>query len=189
MPVHIRLDPLIWNTARDSFLGRAVGQTFFASDTIISRITVWRPPGMTSVWGAHIFLTGTSADGRPDVNQVFLDGQTLAVFDSDPPGQMIEMPFTFDPPVTLPRPGTYAFFLQGANCTPGSVWYIAASNLNPYHDGSYWLTGRVDSSPCHLRAVDGGSDVVDLLFDIEFCSSGATATSVRSWGELKVIYR
>jgi hypothetical protein len=123
------------------------------------------------------------------VNQILLDGQTITVFDSNPPGQMIEMPFILDPPLPLPRPGTYAFFLQAEGCTGGSVWYIAASNLNPYPDGSYWLTGRVDSTPCHLRAVDGGSDIVDLLFDIEFCSSGVTSSHARSWGALKVIYR
>jgi hypothetical protein len=186
---HIRLDPSIWNTSRTSDLGSAIGQTFLAEDTVITRVTVWRPPNNRSVVGAHLYITGVDANGRPDVGQILLDGPTLTVFDSAPPGQFIELSFLLDPPLALPSPGTYAFFLQNAGCLTAAAWQIVASNANPYPSGMHWLTGRVDNSPCHLRAVIGGEDNTDLLFDIEFCSSGITSSHAKSWGSLKVIYR
>ena len=188
VPVHLRLDPAIANTSRSPFAGKALGQTFFASDTLVSRITVWRPPNNRSVIGAHLYVTGVNANLRPDVSQMLLDGPTVNVFDSNPPGQIIEMSFDLVTPLALPQPGTYAFFVQAAGCHQAAAWQILASQTNPYPDGLYWITGSV-SSPCHLRAVDGGSDNTDLLFDIEFCSAGITSSRGRTWGGVKVIYR
>lgn len=34
-------DPL--QSSRAPFLGRAIGETFYSSDTLLTRITVWRP--------------------------------------------------------------------------------------------------------------------------------------------------
>jgi hypothetical protein len=188
-PFHIRLDPSIWNTSRSPIGATALGQTFLANDTLITKITVWRPANTPSVWGAHLYVTGTNVSGRPDVQQILLDGPTVIVHDSSPPGSIIEMPFVLDPPVRLPRPGVYAFFLQPEGCTPGAVWMILANDADPYPYGLYWITGRVDNPPCHLRAVDGGSNNTDLLFDIQFCSTAATTVRTGPWGRLKVIYR
>ena len=33
-------DTVGWNSSRGTFLGKAVGQTFYAADTVIDRITV-----------------------------------------------------------------------------------------------------------------------------------------------------
>lgn len=188
-PTHVRLDPAIANTSRSPINARALGQTFLAEDTVITRITIWRPPNFPSVVGMHLYVTGVSANLIPDVSQMLLDGPTVTVYDSDPPGQFIEVPFVLNPPLVLPAPGTYAFFIQPANCSSGAVWYIVANNTNPYPYGFYWNTGRVVSSPCHLRGVDGGEDLTDLLFDIEFCDTHPTPVRSRSWGEVKVIYR
>jgi hypothetical protein len=188
-PVHVQLDPATWDTAREPFLGRAVGQSFVAPDTVITRITVWRPPNNRSVIGAHLYVTGADENGRPDVAQMLLDGPTVRVFDSTPSGQLIEMSFSLDPPLLLPMPGTYAFFLQAEACHQGAVWMIAASNANPYPGGITWITGRVAEYPCYLRSVDGGGDNSDLLFDIEFCDTHPTPVRRQTWGELKVIYR
>jgi hypothetical protein len=161
-----------------------------AQDTIITKITVWRPPNTPSSVGMHLYVTGTdSAMVRPLVAEMLLDGPTVTVFDSDPPGQAIEVPFVLDPPLVLPGVGTYAFFLQAEGCSPGAVWYIRANETNPYPDGLYWITGRVVNPPCHLRFVDGGENNTDLLFDIEFCDTHPTPTRRQTWGELKVIYR
>jgi hypothetical protein len=132
--VHVALDPSTWNTFRSPFSGSAVGQTFLAADTLIKSITVWRPPGNYSVWSAHLYVTRTDANGRPTVGQTLLDGPTLTVLDSDPPGQLIPMPFVLDPPLTLPGPGVYAFFLHV--CTPGSVWNIVANDTDPIQTAS-----------------------------------------------------
>jgi hypothetical protein len=188
-PVHVRLDPTTANTSRSPFAGRALGQTFLAEDTVITRITVWRPPNTPSAVGMHLYVVGTNQNQVPDVTQMLLDGPIVTVYDSDPPGQYIEVPFVLDPPLSLPGPGTYAFFMQGESCNSGSVWYIRGNDLDPYPNGLYWITGRVVSSPCHLRAVDGGENNTDLLFDIEFCDTHPTPTRRQTWGELKVIYR
>jgi hypothetical protein len=187
-PFNVRLDPSTWTTARDGFFGKAIGQTFLASDTLIRKITVWRIPNNRSVVGAHLYITGVDVNLVPDVGQILLNGPTVTVYDSDPPGQMIEMPFVLDPPLALPHPGVYAFFLQAAGCNPVDAWYILANNMNPYPYGMYWLTGRVDNS-CHLRGVDSWEDNLDLLFDIEFCTTRVTPARAGTWGELKVLYR
>ena len=188
----IGLDPQIWNTSRGTFLGRALGQTFFAPETLISRLTVWRPPGDRSVLGVHLYITAvdtTRVPPRPVAQNLLLDGPTLYVYDSDPPGQLVELSFRLDPPLALPRPGVYAFFLQAGDCNQGE-FLIIASEANPYADGIYWISGRVTQPPCHLRAVDGGSDNTDLLFEIEFCKRDvATPIRTSTWGKIKIRYR
>ena len=190
-PVHVRLDPRTWNSAAADFLGEAQGQTFLAMDTVITRLTVWRYPNDRSVIGAHLYITGVDTmwtPPRPNTHVILLDGPTIHVYDSDPPGQLIEMPFVIDPPLHLPRPGLYAFFLQGENCNQGQSWVIVANDRNPYPYGLYWWTGRVNY-PCYLRGVDGGVDNLDLLFDIEFCRPDTTTPTRKStWGQLKMRY-
>jgi len=192
VPVHAGIDTSLWNTSRGDILGEALGQTFLAMDTIITRLTVWRAPGNRSVFGAHLWITevdSTRTPPRPISASILLDGPTVYVYDSDPPGQLIEMTFVIDPPLHLPRPGLYAFFIQEPNCNQGESFRIAASNQNPYLHGIYWLTGRV-SYPCHLRAVVAGGDLTDLIFDIEFCRPDVTTPVRRStWGQVKTLYR
>ena len=187
---HVRLDPAIWNIRSGTFLGRAVGQTFFAPETLISSLTVWRPPNQPSAVGVHLFVTEVDTQlARPQANPPFFDGPTIIRYDSDPPGQLIEMRFVLEPPLALPHRGLYAFFLQAAGCWPGEINFIA-NNTNPYPHGIHWITGRVEQPPpCYLRGVDRGNDSADILFDIEFCGSGSTPTLPTSWGRLKVIYR
>jgi len=187
--VHAGLDTTFWDSAAGTQLGEAVGQTFLARDTLITRLTVWRYPNIPNVLGAHLFITGvdtTRTPPRPNTGDILLNGPTLHIYNSDPPGQLIELSFVIDPPLALPRPGLYAFFLQTEDCNQGQ-FLILASDQNPYPYGNYWGTGRVDY-PCYLRAVDGGSDPYDLIFDIEYCRP-ATPVRKTSWGELKTIYR
>jgi hypothetical protein len=167
------------------------GETFYAADTIITGVTFWRPPGDSSRIGAHLWIVGTdSALGfpRPDVSQILLDGPTVTVFASVPPGQIIEMPFPIDPPLALPHRGYYAWLLQPQDCFQGEAWNIAADYHNPYPDGVYWIGGRVTTA-CYLRAVDGWEDSTDLLFKIDFCRTGSVPTVNRTWGQVKTRYR
>ena len=189
----VALDPSIWNASRGVFFGHALGQTFFAPETLISRLTVWRPPDNRSVVGAHLYITGVDtvwSPPRPDNDNLLLDGPTVRVYDSDPPGQLIEMSFTLDPPLALPRPGLYAFFLQAEACHQGAVWNLIGNDTNPYPYGIYWISGRVTQPPCHLRGVAAGEDILDLIFRIEFCRPDV-ATPVRrsTWGQIKALYR
>jgi hypothetical protein len=184
----VGLDPSIWNTGRGTFFGRALGQTFLAVDTVITRITVWRPPNIIDVVGAHLIVTTVDPNQRPVTQEVLLDGPTVRVRDSDPPGQLIRLDFVIEPPLVLPRPGLYAFFLQREDCDSGET-RLVASTSNPYPYGIYWLTGRTIFLPCGLRSVDGGEDYTDLIFEIEYCKPDVTAVRARSWGELKMLYR
>jgi hypothetical protein len=152
---------------------------------------VWRPPGNASVIGAHLFITAvdtTLNPPQPTTQTILLNGPTARVFDSTPPGQLIEMPFVIDPPLALPRPGYYAWFLQAEDCNGGEAWIIAASDTNPYSQGITWLTGRA-TVVCYLASVEGGQDNLDLIFRIEFCSSTMTPVRQGTWGQLKVIYK
>jgi hypothetical protein len=153
-------------------------------------MTFWRFPNNRSVVGAHLFITSvdtTWSPPRPDTRFILQDGPTVTVYDSDPPGQLIEMSFLIDPPLILARPGRYAWFLQAEGCDQGDVWDIIADDRNPYPDGISWLTGRANAG-CYLAQVEGGEDVTDLIFRIEFCTA-TTPTIPASWGALKMIYR
>jgi hypothetical protein len=188
-PFHVRLEPSTWNTSRPADLGSAVGQTFLAEDTLITGITVWLPPNFPSSIGAHLYVTGVDAtNGRPNTGDILLDGPTVLANNNVPPGQFIDMVFELNPPLALPSPGSYAFFIRTEHCSPGS-WYIVANNTNPYSNGLSWLTGRIDTTPCRLRPVVGSDASTDLLFDIAFCSTRTTANRPVSWGRMKVIYR
>ena len=166
------LDPAIWNSSASPFFGRALGQTFLARDTLITRLTLWRPAPNLSVVGAHLFITTvdtTRTPPRPLTQDILLDGPTLRVYASSPPGQLIEMPFVIDPPLALPRPGLYAFFLQAEDCNPGSVWSFITNNLDPYPDGMAWITNRaVFLDTCFLARSDGYIANEDYVFQLEY---------------------
>ena len=190
VPMSIGLDTTQANTSRSPFLGKALGQSFEAEDTVITMITIWRWRGDRSAVGAHLFVTAvdtTLSPPRPDTRQVLLDGPTVLVYDSSPPGNFVQMDFVLNPPLILPRRGLYAWFLQADACNGGAVWNIAGNNADPYPFGNYWITGRVISS-CYLRDVSGGEIGTDLLFRIEYCVPSQTPTRRQSWGNLKLIY-
>src|SRR5436190_10820939 len=52
------LDSSKWDTSDGPSFGQAIGQTFYAADTVISAVTVWRPPGYPSTIGAKLYITG-----------------------------------------------------------------------------------------------------------------------------------
>ncbi|TMQ50989.1 MAG: hypothetical protein E6K72_10960 [Candidatus Eisenbacteria bacterium] len=191
VPDTVGLDSSIWNTGRGTFFGRALGQTFLAFDTVITRITVWRTPNNINAVGTHLFVTTVDAaqqPPRPMTQGILQDGPTVFIRDSDPPGQLVRMDFIIEPPLALPRPGLYAFFLQREGCDIGET-RLTASTDNPYPYGIYWITGRTAGGPCALRSVGGGEDYTDLIFEIEFCRTDATPVRGRTWGELKLLYR
>lgn len=172
------------------FLGSAIGQVFFAPESIITEIDVWRPAGYVSEIGAHIFITGVDSSRSPvypDVGKIFQNGPDVTVIDSDPPGQLIRVPFVFDPPVVLPHPGYYTMFFQATGCWDGEPWRLLFSQHNNYPYGILWLTGR-STNGCVLRGPAGGGDNDDLVFEAHFCSE-ATAIVRSSWGKVKVLYR
>jgi hypothetical protein len=182
------LDTTLARISRSTFLGDAVGQTFFAEDTILTKLTVWRWPFQTTI-GVHLFITAVDTNRvppRPMTDSILLDGPTLTI--NTPPPALIELPFVIDPPLVLPRRGLYAFFLQNEGCYGAAAWEIMGSADNPYPHGIYWQTGIVKPN-CYLRAVVGGEDSTDLIFRAEFCRPASTPVVRDTWGHLKARYR
>ena len=177
-------------TGRGTFKGEAVGETFLALDTLITRITVWRPAIDIDALGTRLFVTRVDTNKtppRPVTQAIVQDGPLVFVRESDPPGQIIRMDFNFDPPLVLPFRGMYAMFFQRDHCDWGST-YILGSESDPYPPGRYWQTGHATVS-CYLASTIGSEDNMDLYFQIEYCRDAATPVSRRTWGELKLLYR
>jgi len=180
-----------WNSSRRTFLGKALGQTFFTVDTLISRITVWRYPNNVHYGGDRLFVTPVDtvdyAPPKPITQSILLSGPVVFVIDSNPPGLPIRMDFLLDPPLALPHPGMYAFFVQREGCDAGET-AIIADEPGRYAPGNYWRTGQTSFLPCYLPSADVWEDL-DLCFEMEFCRGVSTPVHGASWGQLKVIYR
>lgn len=172
--------------------GKALGQTFYASDTVITKITLWRPGWDRSVMGAKLFVTTVDTVNydppRPITQGLLLDGPTIHVYEGDPPGSLIEMPFVIDPPLRLPHPGTYAWFVQADHCDIGFAWAILADWDNRYPHGMLWVTGRAVTG-CFLPRAHLSDPPVDLNFEIEYCRDAITPVRKDTWGRLKLRYR
>src|SRR5438093_1323147 len=112
---------------------RGVSQTFVvASDTLIAAVTIWGPPrGMTDYWPRTLFVVGTFPDGAPNADIALFGPQSLVVPYADPVNP-IPYRFVCDPPIRLPGPGTYAIVIQAAY---DNVFFVAATNSNPYGEG------------------------------------------------------
>lgn len=165
------------------FLGEAIGQTFFATDTLVASITVWRPaPFDTGYAGWHLYLFATDSLGMPDRQQLILNGPTVYNYFGDGV-HPIAMRFVFDPPLSLPRPGEYEMAFHAEPCD--GQFYFLYDNRNHYPDGSAWLHGR---SGCLPRSGPEGFPLLDMIFEIVFCDPSTPARS-SSWGEVKARYR
>lgn len=169
-------------------MGKALGETFFAEDTLIESITVWRVASQDSnVYGMHLFITATDTTGRPRSTLMLLDGPTVY----HPYGDKVHpipFQFVFDPPFSLPRKGTYYFAVQADPCDGFfSIYDTAAIGPDLYLGGNLWLNGRSIFNGCSLR--DFPTRLTgDLAFSIRFCSP-TTATRGITWGGMKVRYR
>ena len=186
-PTVVDVDSTGWDLRAGTFLGRAIGQTFYAPETLLTKVTVWRPY-FASTGGAHLFVTEVNRGEnppRPDTRRILLDGPSIPLFTGEP-GEIYELEYSLDPPLVLPGRGLYAFFIQAQYCDIGEV-RILSTTKNPYHDGMIWLTNRALSS-CFLAPADRGEDTTDIIFRIEYCDA-PTPAKRKSWGEVKTIYR
>ena len=186
-PVTVGTDTTSWNDSYGTALGQAIGQTFLARDTLISRLTLWRPPRNATIWGNHLFITEVDSTLRPDTGHILQDGPSVAVRSDGV--HLTRMDFVLDPPLALPRPGHYAFFIQRDFCDDGETDLIANDN-DLYPDGWFWTTYRTSGgTTCYLPPATGPFGYSDLIFRIEFCRDASTRVRQATWGRLKVIYR
>jgi hypothetical protein len=131
VPDAVGLALSLGNNERGTLLGDALGQTFRAVDTLITRITVWRPANNVNSVGTHLFVTTVDTvqvPPRPITQGIIQDGPSVYVRDdSGNPGQPIRMDFILDPPLALPHPGIYAFFLRRDGCDLGETRIVAST--------------------------------------------------------------
>ena len=166
--------------------GEAGGETFFAQDTLIQSITVWRHHAQTPYGGSlKLWITRVDSIGAPNINAVLLDGpvETFPFGDGIHP---IKMQWTFDPPFVLPGPSEYYFTVQDY-C--GGNWELLLNLDNAFSNGSAWRSGQTCVTDCRLRTFPNNFATYDLIFTIEFCRNTPTPTLKRSWGRLKLMYR
>jgi (2Fe-2S) ferredoxin len=179
----VGLDPSQANNSGGALLGGGIGQTFAAGDTLIRSLTVWRVEQQSTI-GMHLYIMGTDSTGKPDRSRMVQDGPTLVVYgDGTYPA---EIKWTFDPPVVLPSPGEYAFFLFQDPCL--EYFDILATSVGAlYPDGNAWYTGQ--TSQCAMNSNLHNLPDADYIFQVEFCHDVVTPTHKASWGKLKAIYR
>jgi len=185
----------IATTLRGTDVGRTSGlqlirfshglaQTFVAPDTLVSAISVWLPISRRNLAiPLRLFILNTDADGRPLPDAPVADGGELDTGNVDGT-RSARFTYVFDPPAMLPASGRYAVALVPSTCT---VMPVLVNPGGDYPEGGLWdLVGR----QCNGRSMSVGSHLSDnaLTFRVEFCEGG-TATTGRTWGELKTLYR
>jgi len=172
-------------TSGDLILGKAWGQSFVAADTLILSVTVWRIPSEHNDPSSMKFwITEVDSGGRPHTHLVVHEGPILSVTSPDST-RPTKIQFVFDPPIALPRPSQYCFWVQEV-CTGYVDLLIDPSD--DYPGGHLWQTYRSNFEGCILRDYPESFPDADLAFTIAFCLS-PTPVRRTSWGELKLRYR
>jgi hypothetical protein len=123
--------------------------------------------------------------GYPHTHLVVFEGPTISVVSNDTT-RPTPIQYDFDPPISLPRPSQYCFWVQEV-CT-GYVDLLIDPN-DDYAGGHLRNTYRSDFDGCILRAGPRALDGEDLAFKIGFCAVKTTPVLGHTWGELKILYR
>jgi hypothetical protein len=188
--VAVGIDTAFANNSAGDILGESVGQTFFAPETLLRSLTVWRVVEQTNLGiGIDPYIVEADSTGFPLTGHVIQHGPAMFVLHGDGV-HPVQFTWEFDPPVRLPRRGTYAFFLQvpQSQC-PGYFDVLGREDdlENFYPEGQVWLSRRTDA--CTLRSNPDSFPNADLIFTIEFCRETPTAVRHGSWGRIKSMYR
>ncbi len=184
-PESVGVDTSKATASGDVILGKAWGETFCASDTLILSVTVWRiasehnDPSPMKFW-----ITEVDSGGRPHTHLVVQEGPILSVTSPDST-HPTKIQFVFDPPLALPRPSQYCFWVQEI-CT--GYFDLLIDPNDDYPGGHLWQTYRSNFEGCILRDYPASFPGADLGFTIEFCQP-PTVTRRRTWGQVKVLYR
>jgi hypothetical protein len=169
---------------------RGIGQTFLAADTLITSLTVWRVASEDSNWtiGLLPYFMATDSTGMPDINRILYVGPTMTILSGDGI-HPIEFKWTFDPPIALPGPGKYAFFLFQDPCAVYFDILAHAGNGATYPGGELWYTDLNPGGGCSPVPYEYPLGDADIIFLMEFCDTSTTPVRSNTWGELKVRYR
>jgi hypothetical protein len=182
---YVGVDSTAGTVSGELILGMAWGQSFVAADTVLLSATVWRIPSEAADPSPLKFwITEVDSSGTPHTHLVVYEGQTISVVAADT-SRPTPIVYTFDPPVHLPRPGPYCFWVQEV-CTG-----YADLLIDPHDDyagGSLWNTHRSDFDGCILRDFPRSLSSEDLAFRLEFCDA-VVPVRRSSWGQVKARYR
>lgn len=185
-PDSVGIGAALATTSGDIILGKAWGETFTATDTLIRYVAVWRIPSEAANPSALKFwITEADSTGYPHTQLVVYEGPTTSFVSSDTT-KPTRIQYDFDPPISLPRPSQYCFWVQEV-CTGYADLLIDPNNH--YSGGHLWQTYRSDFDGCVLRPGPRSLVTYDLAFQIGFCKVDTTPTLEHTWGELKVLYR
>jgi hypothetical protein len=187
----VGIDTTHGNTVFDPVLGRAANQVFYAPDTLISSITIWKPAQPdTNVNPMHLFITETDSTAmdsirgyRPLPSAILLDGPVVDVPYTDGIHPK-PVTFVFDPPFALPRRGYFSFAIKEDLC--GGVIALLADTLGSYPYGGCWKT--VPFNDCSGLGASARLVPGCLVFQMEFCEATVPAIQ-ETWGKLKARYR
>ena len=170
--------------------GEAPGQTFYATDTLMTFLRAWRVAAEDSnVIGMRLHLMTTLQSGVPNLSNILVDGPTLVRRFGDGINP-IEFMWRWDPPLVLPGRGLYAWFLTQDPCS--GLWDILAKS-----DGAYYLQGDAWYTPRSNCVIDPPTmqprlrhfPNADFVFQVGFCRDATTSVRRSNWGALKMLYR
>ena len=173
-----------YNYVEDAFLGQAIGQTFYAPDTLVASVRVY--VNQCSPEGIQLFVAAT----KPDSIHTPITRHVLYA----PPGQIPpclpdrRIEWVFDPPLRLPGVGWYAFFVQAQFCNSEDYYLQANQGGDLYPGGRVWWTNTAPTI-CYLPDVYYSWADQAMFFWVVFCKDAVTPTVRHTWGGLKLLYR
>jgi hypothetical protein len=189
IPIHVALDTTFADTVLVANDSRGYGQVISVADTLVSSITFWRPAQPdTFPEPAVLYVTSVDSTGRPNVLDVLYASPIVG----GPYGDgihAIPLTFTFDPPLALPKAGSYYFDVNEENPPDPCIGVVRllGDTRNDYVYGGAWKTGISD---CNGQGPGGpfpNNPRLDMVFEITLCDTN-TPTRLRTWGELKARY-
>ena len=167
-------------------LGKSLAQVFYAQDTVVTSVTVWRVASQTlNLTPMHLFITtADSADAPPNNRVVLLDGPTIVISETGP---NLPLKYVINPPLHLPGPGFYSLVIKDDDRDCFGFFALLADSTDSYPQGGLWYLSPLTTCIGPGRA-PSSYDREDLIFEVEFCALPDPAVG-SSWGRLKAGYR
>ncbi len=185
-PLTVGVDTSLATSSTATAFGDAFAEVFYAPDTLITSITIWRSYFIDSSFvGVKLYVANVDSLGKPNPLDLILDGPTVynVAGDSIHPTPFT---FTFSPPLVLPRAGMYEIAFQAVPC--GDSFFFIYCYNNPYPQGTLWWHGETSRSLCRLRTDPQLYPLQDLVFQVGFCQPITPAVR-ETWGSVKARYR
>jgi hypothetical protein len=167
-------------------LGKSLAQVFYAGDTVVTSVTVWRVASQTlNLVPMHLFITtADSANAPPNPHVLLLDGPTIVLTETGP---ALPVRFNIDPPLHLPGPGFYSVVIKDDDQDCLGFFALVADSTDSYPQGGLWYLSPIANCTGPGRAPES-YDREDLIFEVEFCVPADPALR-SSWGRVKAEYR